>query len=138
MSMTDDDTQLHPDEVHPDEATADEDPIGRRVRPYTITGGRTQPSGGRLPVETLIRRTDPGAAAVSAAVLERRRILELTGSPLSVAELASHVGVHLGVVQVLLGDLTDEGLVSAHRAVLVDDRPDISLLERVLHGLRAL
>lgn len=115
-----------------------DDSLGGRVRPYAITGGRTRAVGGDLPVETLVRRTAAGTAALETLTLERRRIVELTERPLSVAEISAHVGVHLGVVQVLLGDLAAEGLVHADRPRLADERPDIALLERVLHGLKAL
>ncbi|MCC6438779.1 MAG: DUF742 domain-containing protein [Acidimicrobiales bacterium] len=114
------------------------DGLGGRVRPYAITGGRTRPVGGDLPVESLVRRTPRGAAELGRLTLERRRIVELTERPLSVAEISAHVGVHLGVVQVLLGDLASEGLISVHRSKLADERPDIALLERVLNGLKAL
>lgn len=116
----------------------EDDGLGGRVRPYAITGGRTRAVGGDLPIETLVRRTALGAAAVEGLTLERRRILELTERPLSVAEISAHVGVHLGVVQVLLGDLSAEGLVTVHQSRLADERPDIALLERVLNGLKAL
>jgi hypothetical protein len=115
-----------------------DDGLGARVRPYAITGGRTRAVGGDLPVETLVRRTALGTTSLPALTLERRRIVELTERALSVAEISAHVGVHLGVVQVLLGDLTAEGLVSVHRSRLADERPDIALLERVLNGLKAL
>ncbi len=121
-----------------DEYDDNEGGLGGRVRPYAITGGRTRAVGGDLPVETLVRRTAAGTAAVGGLALERRRIVELAEKPLSVAELSAHVGVHLGVMQVLLGDLTAEGLVSVHRSKLADERPDIALLERVLNGLKAL
>lgn len=116
----------------------DDSGLGGRVRPYAITGGRTRPVGGDLPVETLVKRTPLGAVALGGLFMERRRIVELADAPISVAELSAHVGVHLGVVQVLLGDLAAEGLVSVHRSKLADERPDIALLERVLHGLKAL
>lgn len=115
-----------------------DDVLGRRVRPYMITGGRTRPIGGLLPVEATVRRTPLGDTAAAVPALERGRILLLTGQPVSVAELAARVGVHLGVLQVLLGDLAAEGLVSVHRPDPDAGRPDIALLERVLHGLRAL
>lgn len=126
-------------EDHEDHHEDDEDDgLGSRVRPYAITGGRTRAVGGDLPVESLVLRTALGVAALAGLTLERRRIVELTVRPLSVAEISAHVGVHLGVIQVLLGDLTLEGLVRVHRSKLDKERLDIVLLERVLHGLKAL
>ncbi|MFN0028383.1 MAG: DUF742 domain-containing protein [Acidimicrobiales bacterium] len=121
-----------------DDRFGEDDGLGARVRPYAITGGRTRPVGGDLPVESLVLRTARGTALLHELTLERRHIVELCERPLSVAEISAHVGVHLGVTQVLLGDLTAEGLVRVHSSKLADERPDIVLLERVLHGLKAL
>ncbi len=126
------------DEDDFDDRFGDEDGLGARVRPYAITGGRTRPVGGDLPVESLVLRTPRGLALLHELTMERRHIVELCERPLSVAEISAHVGVHLGVTQVLLGDLTAEGLVRVHSSKLADERPDIVLLERVLHGLKAL
>jgi hypothetical protein len=69
---------------------------------------------------------------------ERSRILQLCYSPASVAELSAGVGLPLGVVRVLLGDLLHENLieikVTAQRGIVTDT----NLLSRVLSGLRAL
>lgn len=116
------------------------DDLGGRVRPYTITGGRTRTAGIDLPVEALLQRTERGERALPAARMERRRILELTVEPLSVAEVTARVGVHLGVARVLLGDLAAEELVVVHRPPSTEgtNQLDLALLERVLDGLRAL
>ena len=70
---------------------------------------------------------------------ERGQILELCRVPVSVAELAAILGLPLGVVRVLLGDLLYENLIevmeSAPRGGVVTDQ---RLLGRVLERLRAL
>ena len=71
-------------------------------------------------------------------MLERREIIDRCIRPLSIAELSVVLGVHLGVTRVLVGDMKAEGLLDVHRLTLVDDRPDLDLLERVLDGLKAI
>ena len=86
----------------------DED-AGPVARPYMVTGGRTRPVGER----------DFGLIAL-----------------VMVSELAAALGLPLGVVHVLLGDLLYEDLVSVSRqAQRVTDR---GLLQKVLNGLNAL
>ena len=111
--------------------------LSDRIRPYALTGGRTR-SATDLPLETLVQRTPAGAGALARLTLERKKIVELCGRPLSIAEISAHVGVHLGVARVLVGDMQAEGLLDVYRPRPVGDRPDIKLLERVLDGLQAL
>jgi len=112
--------------------------LAARVRPYAITGGRTRASSD-LPYETIIRATAEGQQALPRLVLERRRVVELCGNPLSVAEVSAHLKLALGVAMVIVGDLKSEGLVATSQPrTSRDDRPDIELLERVLDGLRQL
>lgn len=115
----------------------DERGLGDRIRPYALTGGRTR-SATDLPLETLVQRTPSGVNAMLRLSLERRRILELCSRPLSIAEISAHVGVHLGVARVLVGDMKAEGLLDVHQPRPGGERPDITLLERVLDGLQAL
>jgi predicted Rossmann fold nucleotide-binding protein DprA/Smf involved in DNA uptake len=68
---------------------------------------------------------------------EHRVLLELCGSPIAVADLASETGLPLGVVQVLLSDLNRQGLVGVikpTKGTAVDE----NVLKSVLEGLRAL
>jgi uncharacterized protein DUF742 len=111
---------------------------GPVVRPYALTGGRTRSVVESLRVETLVSSTSFGLAALGMLVLERRRIVGLCREILSVAEVSAKLGLPLGVVRVLIGDLVEEGLVVAHQPSSPSDRPDLALLERVLYGLREL
>jgi hypothetical protein len=129
-----------PSEDRYDDAPDDtrDDGLGDRIRPYALTGGRTR-SAVDLPLESLVERTPAGTAALETQTLEHRRILELCRGPLSIAEVSAHLGVHLGVARVLVGDMKVEGLLEVHRPrQSTGDRPDIKLLERVLDGLQAL
>jgi hypothetical protein len=109
----------------------------RLVRPYTLTGGRTRSEAADFPIETLVVTTEDGRQRTATLAHEQRRIAELCGDPISVAEVAARIGVPLGVARVLVGDLSAEGVVDVHRPS-GGDRPDLKLLERVLGGIRAL
>ncbi|TCP56580.1 uncharacterized protein DUF742 [Tamaricihabitans halophyticus] len=108
------------------------------VRPYARTGGRTR-ADYDLAIETLISTTDQGRSYRGAAVTEHRSICELCDRPRSVAEVAAHLALPLGVAKVLLADMANIGLVQVHESgVLVGDGPSLEFMERVLSGLRAL
>ncbi len=109
----------------------------RVVRPYAITGGRTRLDQDEIEVEALVTTTSMGATARDLS-FERRSIALLCRDVLSVAELSAKLRLPLGVIRLLVGDMADQGLVDLHRPTHFDDRPDLSLLERVLYGLRQL
>ncbi|MFB7666581.1 DUF742 domain-containing protein [Kitasatospora sp. NPDC056138] len=122
------------------------------VRPYVITGGRSRPSRNvqaleDLALESLVSvdpAAEPGGLLDEEAGLNRehRRILALCRQLLSVAEVAAHLGLPLGVVKVLVGDLWDLGAVQvlppAVPPVRQAERLPATLLEEVLVGLRQL
>lgn len=117
-------------------------PAGRgsgrlRVRPYAITGGRTR-SNLDISLETIVVTTPKGEEMFEGLKMERAKIVEMCREPLSVAEISAYLHVPLGVARVLVGDMTEEGLVDFNRARQSGDRPDLKLLERVLDGLHAL
>ncbi len=102
------------------------------IRPFIVTGGRTEPLQDGLRVETLIRSVP---AALSAPLhFERKRIVEMCQAPRSVAEIASALGMPLGVARVLVADLITAGQVTYQKPA---DTP-ISLIERILDRVRAL
>lgn len=118
----------------------EEDGEAAYVRPYTVTGGRTRPSGMTLPFEALVEGL---AGPRPEHAPESRRILGLvTGQYLSVAELSAHLHLPVGVVRVLVGDLADEGAVRVHGLTTTASAPapatTLSVLERVLNGISAL
>ncbi|HEV7899285.1 MAG TPA: DUF742 domain-containing protein [Planosporangium sp.] len=102
------------------------------VRPFLLTGGRTRPLHDGLRVETLVSALP---AALSAPLrFEMRRIVELCQAPLSLAEIAVHLGIPLGVARVLVADLATEDYVSyAEPAEL-----PIEMIERIRDRVRAL
>ncbi|MEV0114921.1 DUF742 domain-containing protein [Streptomyces sp. NPDC050844] len=143
------DPHPHPPGPHPDQTTDAwtdryDEAAGPLVRLYAMTAGRAHTDNGaeRIDLMAVVRATGAtGATAGPALPPEQRDLLALCGSgPRPVADLASDMGLPLGVVRVLLGDLTTHGLISitppaapAHTA-----RPDIPLLREVINGLRAL
>ena len=111
------------------------DGFTKRIRPYLLTGGRTE-SDVELPLETQIRAT---VAADGASLSgEKQVIVDLCSSPLAVAEVAARSGLHLQVAKILIGDLVNDGHLRAGDSEPQSERPDLGLLEQVLNGLQAL
>jgi Protein of unknown function (DUF742) len=110
----------------------------RLVPFYALTQGRTRPTGRDLPWETLVLSTGEGLAARPRLRFEQGQIVDLCRRPVSVAEIAAHLGVPLGVAGVLVSDLHTGGYLAVHRPAVTDSgRPHREILERLLHGLKA-
>lgn len=101
------------------------------VRPYALTGGRTARAA--LPPETVVAAAVPDGP-VAGRPPEVARILELARPWRSVAELSALLRLPMGVVQVLVQDLDDGGLVHVHRPSPPSE--DTDQLERALRELR--
>lgn len=116
-----------------------DDGPGLRVRSYVLTQGRTR-STTDLPLETLVKVTSQGQSAAPRLALERKKIVSLCTTPISIAEISAHLSVPLGVARVLVGDMAEEGFLSSFKPQHSEtgDGPDLKLLERVLNGLQAL
>jgi hypothetical protein len=110
---------------------------GLVVRPYILTGGRTEPSNRELALETLVSTTTYGTAAYRTLDREQAAIVLLCRDFQSVAEVAARIGFPIGVARVLVSDLADAGHVQLYRPPVTGERPDGQLLRRVLHGLRS-
>ncbi|MCX5061369.1 MULTISPECIES: DUF742 domain-containing protein [unclassified Streptomyces] len=128
-----------------------------RVRPYSLTGGRTR-FGHVLLVETFVAALEApeerkeltggtahaigsGGGSLSTRVMpEMLAIVELCRRMRTVAEIAALLKMPLGVVRVLLSDLADQGRIRVYGTGTGHGtgRPDRALLERVLSGLRRL
>ncbi|MFJ9620295.1 DUF742 domain-containing protein [Streptomyces sp. NPDC101181] len=109
------------------------------VRPYAMTGGRTRPRY-QLAIEALVSTTaDP--ARLQGQLPEHQRICRLCIEIKSVAEVSALLSIPLGVARILVADLAEAGLVAIHQPggdEAVGGQPDVTLLERVLSGLRKL
>jgi hypothetical protein len=111
---------------------------GPVVRPYAVTKGRTLPSGGAwFDLIDIVAATGERTSEDFRPGPEHRRILGLCRQPIPVADLTSEIDLPLGVVRVLLGDLTNAGLVRVTRAH-EEPAPDQRLLRMVLDGLESL
>jgi hypothetical protein len=118
-----------------------------RVRPYSLTGGRTR-FGHVLLVETFVaaleapeeRKELPNGSLNTRVMPEMRAIVELCRRMRTVAEIAALLKMPLGVVRVLLSDLADQGKIRVYGTGTAHGtgRPDRALLEKVLSGLRRL
>ena len=121
----------------PDGADPDVVPDGDAeafIRPFYVTGGRTQPLHDGLRLHTLV--TAPPAALHAPLRFERRRIVELCQHPLSVAEIAAGLGVPVGVTRVLIADLLADGHVTCHDQD--EGAISVELIERIAQRVRAL
>ncbi|MET7642026.1 DUF742 domain-containing protein [Streptomyces sp. NPDC005438] len=121
----------------PSEPRGDQQPL---VRPYAMTGGRTRPRY-QLALEALVHTTaDP--SRLQGQLPEHQRICRLCYEIKSVAEISALLSIPLGVARILVADLAEAGLVAIHQPgggnETVDGQPDVTLLERVLSGLRKL
>ncbi|CAM5528970.1 MULTISPECIES: DUF742 domain-containing protein [Streptomyces] len=117
-----------------------------RVRPYSLTGGRTR-FGHVLLVETFVaaleapeERKELTNGSLKSVMPELRAIVELCRRMRTVAEISALLKMPLGVVRVLLSDLADQGKIRVYGTGTAHGtgRPDRALLERVLSGLRRL
>ncbi|GAA4719746.1 DUF742 domain-containing protein [Nocardioides conyzicola] len=117
------------DEPQPDAAAV-------RVRPFTLTSGRTTPRVD-LPFEATLRRL--GSASAGPVESHLTRILEVCDRR-SVAEVSALVAMPIGVVRVLLADLVELGQVRVQTTIQEDSSYDErrELIERTLRGLRTL
>ncbi|MFC5802905.1 DUF742 domain-containing protein [Streptomyces formicae] len=109
------------------------------VRPYAMTGGRTRPRY-QLAIEALVSTTaDP--MRLQGQLPEHQRICQLCFEIKSVAEISALLSIPLGVARILVADLAEAGLVAIHQPggdESAGGQPDVTLLERVLSGLRKL
>jgi hypothetical protein len=119
-----------------DEIWLDED-AGPVVRPYAMTRGRTQPSRGEFDLISLVVATRPVSSADIGLGPEHVAIMNLCHRPLSVAEVAGHLDLPVGIIRVLLGDLLDKGLIVVRQPQPASHAQQ-HILEAVIDGLRAL
>ncbi|WP_138962013.1 DUF742 domain-containing protein [Streptomyces sp. YIM 121038] len=120
----------------PEPAPAAANPL---VRPYAMTGGRTRPRY-QLAIEALVHTTAQ-PHQLQGQLPEHQRICNLCREIKSVAEISALLSIPLGVARILVADLAEAGLVAIHQPggdESAGGQPDVTLLERVLSGLRKL
>ncbi|MGY5050083.1 DUF742 domain-containing protein [Streptomyces sp. 900105755] len=119
-----------------------EDETGSLVRPYTVTRGRTEPSG-KHSIDLLSQVTALEADASQAAVDHARAALLalVRRGARPVVELAADADLPLTVVRVLLADLAEAGLVrigEPRRVAAAGAAADPELLKVIVQRLREL
>ncbi|WP_030313683.1 DUF742 domain-containing protein [Streptomyces sp. NRRL B-3229] len=117
----------------------DSDAAGRLVRPFALTGGRTRPSRADFTLITTVTAVDPPPERARRPQPEQSRILRRCARPVAVAELAALLDLPVSVVVIMLCDLLEAGLITAHPPRPVSPRrPDLDLLQKVREGLGRL
>ncbi|MFI0482887.1 DUF742 domain-containing protein [Actinomadura sp. 9N215] len=111
---------------------------GPIVRPYAVTRGRTRPRGIVIDLVTILVATGRTPGDQVWLSREQRRLLELCRRPSTPADLASEIDLPFRVVQILLEDLHQYGLIEETTRTEQPDRPDPRILMRVLDELRRL
>ncbi|MFI2613118.1 DUF742 domain-containing protein [Kitasatospora sp. NPDC018619] len=117
----------------------DEPDSGPLIRPFAMTGGRTRPRY-ELALEALVS-ADVDPQRLATLLPEHQRICTLCTEVKSVAEVSALLSLPLGVARILVADLAEAGLVAIHQPASggeTGNQPDVTLLERVLSGLRKL
>ncbi len=111
------------------------EPAPQRARPFILTSGRVEATDPYVGLESqvLARRTGPTGHLAP----ELRAIIELCHQPLSVAEVSARLRLHLGVTQILIGDLRAAGLVEVHTAD-INQTLNVDMILRVIRGLRTI
>lgn len=126
----------------------DDAPAMRTVRPYAVTGGRVRSATSDLPLETLVSSLPAAEAAVGLPPEKRTILSHASDNYVSIAELSALLRLPLGVVRIIVSDLSDAGLLAIHTSGPVNvhtghggaNSPALSLsvLESVLNGISSL
>ncbi|MFI9272055.1 DUF742 domain-containing protein [Kitasatospora sp. NPDC052896] len=107
------------------------------VRAYVITKGRELPDEEQLSLITLVTAAPEEGQRPKRLSPEEQRLLDLCSAGyLSVAEIAGHTGLPLGVVRIVLAALTEDGYLITRPPVARARIADKEILEEVLNGLR--
>ncbi|MCX5072213.1 DUF742 domain-containing protein [Streptomyces sp. NPDC060334] len=107
------------------------------VRPYVITKGRGLPDEEHLSLITLVTAAGDRQQRPTQLSPEEQGLLDLcTAGYLSVAEIAGHTRLPMGVVKIVLAALTEGGYLITRPPVQRATLTDRHILEEVLNGLR--
>ncbi|MFC9294560.1 DUF742 domain-containing protein [Streptomyces sp. NPDC057011] len=110
---------------------------GDLVRPYVITKGRGLPAEEQLSLITLVTAAEDDQQRPKRLSPEEQSLLDLcTVGYLSVAEIAGHTRLPMGVVKILLAALTEGGYLITRPPVQRAPLADTQILEEVLNALR--
>jgi hypothetical protein len=107
------------------------------LRPYLLTSGRARPIDQTIEIEAQVLTSSLGAASHPNLTFERRDIVALCRTSMSVAEVAAMLGLHIGVARVLVADLAALGYVVVRRPGTTPSQ-DLGMIERVIRGLKEI
>jgi hypothetical protein len=112
---------------------------GPIVRPYAVTKGRTAPASGSYVglIDVVTAVANPQLPAGTRLSREHRRLLSHCRQPITVVDLASDIDLPVGVVRVLLSDLSQYGTLRVV-APPWGPEPNERLLRNVLDALQTL
>jgi predicted Rossmann fold nucleotide-binding protein DprA/Smf involved in DNA uptake len=110
---------------------------GPLVRLYAITGGRTETPAGDFTLGAIVQRM-PEAGPDGELSQEQASIVRLAEKPVSVSEIAARLGLPLGTIRVILGDLRQAGLIHVPPARPDTEKPTLQQMQRLLNGLNSL
>jgi hypothetical protein len=111
---------------------------GRLVRPFALTGGRTEPSRSDFTLITLVTAVESESAPAEGLPPEHLAILRRCRTPTAVAEIAAHLDLPVSVIAIMLCDLLEDGKITARPPLQLRQTPDPSLLQKVRDGLGRL
>ena len=114
-----------------------EDEEAQALRPYLLTGGRTRSAVDGLAFETLVEKGSEAARADQLR-FENAKLLDLCDAPISVAELSAHLSIPLGSTMVMIGDLIASGHLLSHRTINAASDAGVSLVTRIIAGVKQL
>jgi hypothetical protein len=104
------------------------------VRPFIMTGGRTRAARRDLRVETMLQsKVDTIPMGMPS---EQEQLLRICVEPQSVAEVAAKLGLVVGVVTVIAGDLIADEYLAVHHTDPVEI--ELDMLTKMLERVRAI
>ncbi|WP_327303731.1 DUF742 domain-containing protein [Streptomyces sp. NBC_01298] len=105
---------------------------------FVITNGRALPPDHEYEHTTLVTAAaERGQVAARTLSPEAARVMDLVANGfLSVAEVAGHTHLPLGVVRILLAQLEEDELILARTPIPRAERVDRELVSAVLEGLK--
>ena len=115
----------------------DEEAPAGHLYSYLLTGGRTGGGAAGVGIETVLVKDASAFDRLAGLSGELALIIAQCEAPVAVAEVAARIGLPIGVVQVLAGDLVSSGVLlrSSSTTSLADD---VLFIERLIHGVAAL
>ncbi|MFF3492020.1 DUF742 domain-containing protein [Streptomyces sp. NPDC002795] len=104
---------------------------------FVITGGRTLPPQHEYEHTAMVTSAEGTETALRTLTPEARTVMDLVAEGfLSVAEVAGHTQLPVGVVRILLAQLAEAGLLVVRKPVPASEQVDMDVVSAVLTGLQ--